>query len=98
MPTNISDLEQWYLAQCNGDWEHQYGVKIDTLDNPGWILRVDLNGTPAELRQLDGKKIERSEHDWILYRVEDKQFVAFAGPKNLNEAIDTFLRWFAEDI
>jgi hypothetical protein len=98
MPMNISDLEQWYLAQCNGDWEHQYGIKIETLDNPGWILRVDLKGTPAESRQLDWKKIERSEHDWIHYRMENKQFVAAAGPKNLNEAIDTFLRWFGEDI
>ena len=31
----------WYLSQCNGDWEHAYGVKIDTLDNPGWTLEVE---------------------------------------------------------
>ena len=25
---NFSWLEDWYEAQCNGDWEHQYGVKV----------------------------------------------------------------------
>ena len=37
-------LQEWYVAQCDGDWEHSYGVKIDTLDNPGWSLKVDLVG------------------------------------------------------
>jgi hypothetical protein len=42
---NISWLEDWYEAQCNGDWDDGNGVKIDTLDNPGWMVTVDLNGT-----------------------------------------------------
>ena len=24
-------------------WEHQYGVKKGTLDNPGWRVKIDLN-------------------------------------------------------
>lgn len=31
----LERLERWYAAQCNGDWEHTYGVKIGYLDNPG---------------------------------------------------------------
>jgi Immunity protein 53 len=34
-------LQVWYLAQCDGDWEHRHGVTIGTLDNPGWSLRID---------------------------------------------------------
>ena len=45
----LSRLEAWYMRQCNDDWEHQYGVKIDTLDNPGWSVTVDLIDT-----NLDG--------------------------------------------
>ena len=30
-------LQKWYKSQCNGDWEHSFGIKIETLDNPGWI-------------------------------------------------------------
>jgi Immunity protein 53 len=35
-------LEKWYRARCNGDWEHQWGVEIGTLDNPGWRVHIDL--------------------------------------------------------
>jgi len=37
----LTELQAWYVVQCDGDWEHTYGVKIETLDNPGWMLRVD---------------------------------------------------------
>ena len=50
MSTDIEWLEQWYVAQCDGDWEHAKGVKIETLDNPGWLLTVDLAGTEREGR------------------------------------------------
>lgn len=38
-------LQDWYLQQCDGEWEHFYGVKIETLDNPGWYIEIDLNDT-----------------------------------------------------
>ena len=38
-------LEQWYEKTCDGDWEHIYGISIDTLDNPGWRVRIDLRET-----------------------------------------------------
>ena len=43
-------LQQWYASQCNGDWEHQFGVRVDTLDNSGWPVRIDLVGTLLEDR------------------------------------------------
>jgi len=90
----VSALEKWYLARCNGNWEHQYGVRICTLDNPGCRMRIDLQGTGAESRDLDWQKIERSEHDWITYRVTQAQFEAAMGPTNLEECIQLFLDWF----
>lgn len=41
-------IQDWYEAQCDGDWEHDYGVEINTLDNPGWMVKVDLTGTSLE--------------------------------------------------
>jgi hypothetical protein len=96
MTEAISLLEKWYLAQCNGDWEHQWGVKIDTLDNPGWTLEIDLNDTRAESRQLERIKVERSGNDWFLYSVEKKKFKASMGPGNLGEVIRIFCDWFDE--
>lgn len=31
-------LSNWHKLNCNGDWEHTYGIKIETLDNPGWLV------------------------------------------------------------
>src|SRR5260221_4160816 len=38
--TALSDLENWYRSQCNGEWEHGEGITIGTLDNPGWSIQV----------------------------------------------------------
>jgi len=89
----LARLEKWYSAQCDGEWEHAFGISIDTLDNPGWTLKIDLSGTEAENRAIDRVKIERSENDWILYWVEDKQFHADMGPQNLTEGVEAFLSW-----
>jgi hypothetical protein len=90
----LSLLEKWYSAQCDGDWEHQYGVSIGTLDNPGWKLEIDLRGTDAEDRALEHVKIERAENDWLDYWIEKKKFQARMGPQNLTEAIEIFVSWF----
>jgi hypothetical protein len=30
---NLSTLERWYASQCNGEWEHAYGlIRLITLD------------------------------------------------------------------
>ena len=33
-------LQQWYADHLDGEREHQNGVRIETLDNPGWSLSV----------------------------------------------------------
>ena len=44
----IEWLQNWYKEQCNGEWEHVRGVTIETLGAPGWLVTVDLAGTPLE--------------------------------------------------
>lgn len=39
-------IQRWYANLCDADWEHQYGISLTTIDNPGWSLRIDLDGTP----------------------------------------------------
>jgi len=51
-------LQQWYLQQCDGDWEHGYGLHIGTLDNPGWTVDVNLAGT--RYSELQGPEIKEN--------------------------------------
>lgn len=87
----LEALQHWFSDQCDGDWEHSFGVKLETVDNPGWSLTVDLAETPwADLR-IPFTRIGRSEGDWIEYRAEGSVFTAAAGPCNLAELVRVFL-------
>src|ERR1700730_6702190 len=90
----VSALERWYVSQCNGEWEHSYGIHIDTLDNSGWRVRIDLRETRKQDCVLERKKIERAENDWVQYWVEKQLFHIACGPRNLSEAGEVFVQWF----
>lgn len=45
---DFSELIAWYQSHCDDSWEHQHGVRLETLDNPGWLLTVDLIHTELE--------------------------------------------------
>lgn len=49
----IKWLQDWYFENCNGDWEHTYGITIETLDNPGWQLKICLEDTKYENIGID---------------------------------------------
>lgn len=87
----LSRLEDWYSGECNGDWEHSYGVTIETLDNPGWIVKVDLSETVWEGMEVPREVNQRSEHDWIQIEISKSQFIGCGGVRNLSEVIDAFL-------
>jgi hypothetical protein len=82
-------LQQWYQAQCDGEWEHQKGVRIDTLDNPGWAVKADVMMSSPP----DPLAIDRSEHDWIRCEVKGARFEGFGGPGNLIELLNVLRSW-----
>src|SRR4051812_15824261 len=69
-------LQGWYKEQVDGDWEHAYGVKIETVDNPGWWISIDLSDTKYEDIYYDAPTVEVSDTDWYFYRFEKKKFTA----------------------
>ncbi|MFD4393405.1 immunity 53 family protein [Kitasatospora sp. NPDC058397] len=86
-------LQDWYTDQCNEDWEHEWGVKIATLDNPGWTVTIDLEETDLEECEYPRQDINRSTHDWVWVWTSEKIFHASCGPGNLTEAITLFRAW-----
>ena len=89
----LSELQEWYVSHCNGDWEHHYGVSIDTLDNPGWQVSIDLTGTGLEGKSFQDIVDLESESEWIHCKLEEKKFQAYCSPRKLEEVIQVFLRW-----
>jgi immunity protein 53 of polymorphic toxin system len=91
----LAFLECWFVEQCDDDWEHQYRIKLETLDNPGWALAVDLTGTNLQDHRIPWQRIDRSDSDWLHYWSDGARFEARCGAANLVEAIAAF-RSFAE--
>lgn len=93
----LARLQQWYSRHCDASWEHQYGICIETLDNPGWRLEVDLAGTPLLLVAFTDLSVERTTTDWVRCRVQDGKFEGFGGPENLRELLLSFLKWAEQE-
>ena len=91
--TALERLEDWYVSRCNGLWEHGFGVTIETLDNPGWSLRVDLVDTDLKDKPLDRVEQHDSEHEWWACWREDGQFRGVGGPQMLERLVDFFITW-----
>ncbi|QGZ48741.1 hypothetical protein GPZ77_10445 [Streptomyces sp. QHH-9511] len=89
-------LQGWYARQCDGDWEHEWGVTIETLDNPGWHVRIDLEGTSLAERGDLEYVLERDGQDWVFARVRDRCFDASCGPGNLTDVLEMFRGWVVE--
>lgn len=89
----IEWLEKWYLNHCDGDWEHFYGIKIDTLDNPGWELIIDLSDTELENKLFEEYKEYIDENNWIICQVKDNKFDAGGDPLKLEKMIEVFKNW-----
>jgi hypothetical protein len=90
-------LQAWYQQVCNGAWEHSYGIKIDTLDNPGWHVHIDLTQTPYA--SLDARQIslENSETDWLRCSMREEQFDGYGDPAKLEAIIQVFKEWLSNE-
>jgi hypothetical protein len=95
----LREIQDWYRSECDGEWEHGYGVKINTLDNPGWSVTIHLDGTAVEERKFAsvsyglGKDAIDGSDEWLYCRVEEKKFEGRGGPHKLEEILEIFLRW-----
>jgi Immunity protein 53 len=92
----LDRLQDWYERHCNGEWEHRYGVIIETLDNPGWRLRVELSDTPLAGEPFDDVREDASERVWLHCSKRSDVFEGACGPRQLERVIEVFLRWADE--
>ncbi|GAB2811337.1 immunity 53 family protein [Lentzea nigeriaca] len=87
-------FQRWYAERCNGDWEHEFGVEIKTLDNPGWHVVADLVDT-----DLEGRTFEKSEDEdgrWIRATSDGERFESFCDLRSLDEALSLFREFVLE--
>ena len=89
----IEWLEKWYLEQCDGDWEHIFGIEVYTIDNPGWHVKINLEDTLLENKPFDTYRNCVNENDWIICQVKENIFYAAGDPLKLEKIIEIFKKW-----
>jgi hypothetical protein len=85
---NLAWLQEWYQSMCDGLWEHSFGVRIDTLDNPGWSIEIGLHGVDIEASRLPVER--KGEDDWFICWVKEDKFEGHGGARNLDDMINVF--------
>jgi len=95
----LARLQAWYSRQCNGEWEHSSGISIQSCDNPGWWVKIDLADTGlhgcafAEIAEgVDANRIAVAA-EWLSCRVENGSWHGAGDAGKLDRILETFLAW-----
>lgn len=92
MDSTLKRIQNWYKLNCNGDWEHNYGIKISNLDNPGWIIKIDLQETALEkINYKNEYQNPNNEFDWYLINSAENILNISCGIENLEQTLKIFL-------
>ena len=86
----IDLLQNWYAEQCNGEWEQNHGITIQTSDNPGWTIDIDLAFTHMEDLEIPYTLFDTSENDWYGFSIRAKKFHGAGDANKLEKIIEVF--------
>jgi len=98
----LSRLQAWYQRHCDGDWEQSWRIRIQTVDNPGWWVQINLAGTALEgsafAEIADGVDAGRWALGprWLSCRVEDGIWHGAGDETKLEHILEVFLAWMEE--
>jgi Immunity protein 53 len=97
--TTLHRLAQWYTRQCDEEWEHHQGISIESCDNPGWWVKVNLKGTsletvPFELvaNNVDAAGFQQGPR-WLSCHVADGVWNGGGDETTLEQILELFLSW-----
>lgn len=72
-------------------------MSITTLDNPGWHIKIDLEGTDAEGREKARSVVSDSPDAWLQYGSDGYTVNAACGPAGLGEALAVLVGFLRGD-
>lgn len=86
-------IQKWYISNCDGNWEHIYGINIYTLDNPGWSVNIELFDTDLEYANFETIQKYTNDNNWVHCSVADGVFKGSGSADKLEEILKIFSEW-----
>jgi len=93
VPLHLQWIQKWYTSRTDDDWEHQFGLEIGTLDNPGWVVKIDVKETPWQYAEFSPVNAQDGVDNWLTCEVKDGQFIAFGDSMKLETILTIFKNW-----
>lgn len=97
--TTLERLQAWYAEQCDELWEHSYGITINSCDNPGWWVHIDLKGTSLEnapfariAENVDDAGFQQGPR-WLDCKITDGVWDGAGDETTLERILGVFLSW-----
>ncbi len=97
-------LEEWYQEQWDDVLERDLGFSVQTLDNPGWLVKAALGGLLPEKVTEDGVLVVVGEPPsakngnvggrvWMTCEIKAGQFIGAGDLTQLREILAYFRKW-----
>lgn len=79
----------WYVRECDDDWEHSYGVKIDLRETSleGRTFAAEHGEPASDIHEW------REKGSWWIAKANGTSFSAACGPTDLSSVIGLFRDW-----
>ncbi|MBQ2264594.1 MAG: immunity 53 family protein [Oscillospiraceae bacterium] len=86
-------LQKWYADNCDGSWEHMNVIKIESLDNPGWLVKINLEDTALEGEPFEEINYDNGDDDWLCCRINGNLYYCAGDPSKLETMLSIFKEW-----
>jgi len=102
MSSLLAKLADWHSRHCNGEREHWYGITIQTTDNPGWWVKIDLTGTALAARSFErvaeavDERGRPEAERWLHCQMSTGTWHGAGDRSRLEEILSRFLEWAGE--
>lgn len=84
-------LEDWYAFNCDGDWEHSYGVTFIMKEHTGWSVAINVSNMIFSETNDSSKIICTPNNDNEQYQLNDGYFYGDTDSNNLSSLLDVFI-------
>lgn len=88
---------KYYCTLFQNDWKLTESIKIYTIGNPGWRLKVCLQGTKFAYKEFRKISFDNTENDWLRCYIENTIFEGAGGPFNFPDMFYIFIDWINND-
>ena len=78
-------IQDYVYRNADGEWENTNNISIEIIDNPGLMMRCDIDTYRFKCENYAGLELSITNLDWIITRYDSRksEFFGVCGVKNL---------------